>query len=446
MIPEVGLEASAEVCDSIEAMDELGCRLVESGAESLILISPHAPLELNRFVAYYDDQLSGNFKRFRAPKTFVDAPLDRSLLAHLIAESRVDGFSIEPLEDFELDHGTTVPLYFLQRSGWAGPVIALGYSFLSTSEHLRFGECLRRAVDLWGRPIALVASGDLSHRLKPGAPAGYDPSAHLFDGAVVAAFAGNSPESILDIDPDLRKLAGECGYRSMLVAVGAARGIETQCEVLNYEAPFGVGYIVAQLINCPAHITERDQREVVQEESEAGGSLLPRLAREAVETYVLTGARVNLDCSNSLLQTRAACFVSLKTLAGELRGCIGTIEPMAPNLAEELVNNAIGAATRDPRFPPVSPGELSNLHYSVDVLSTPEPASPAQLEPRTFGVIVEDDSGTHRGLLLPDIEGVDTATQQLEIATRKAGILPGSPLRVLRFRVNRFREEMQTEL
>jgi AMMECR1 domain-containing protein len=119
---------------------------------------------------------------------------------------------------------------------------------------------------------------------------------------------------------------------------------------------------------------------------------------------------------------------------------------MAPNLAEELVNNAIGAATRDPRFPPVSPGELSNLHYSVDVLSTPEPASPAQLEPRTFGVIVEDDSGTHRGLLLPDIEGVDTATQQLEIATRKAGILPGSPLRVLRFRVNRFREEMQTEL
>ena len=95
---------------------------------------------------------------------------------------------------------------------------------------------------------------------------------------------------------------------------------------------------------------------------------------------------------------------------------------------------------RDPRFPPVSASELTNLCYSVDVLSTPEPASFDELDPLVYGVIVEDETGSHRGLLLPDIEGVDTAAKQVEIATRKAGIPPGTPLKFLRFRVDRFRE------
>jgi AMMECR1 domain-containing protein len=109
-------------------------------------------------------------------------------------------------------------------------------------------------------------------------------------------------------------------------------------------------------------------------------------------------------------------------------------------LAEEIVTNAISAATSDPRFEPVTPAELSNLRYSVDVLYHPEPAVMEELDPRVFGVIVEDDSGSRRGLLLPDIPGIDDVKQQIKIAARKAGIPSGEPIKLSRFRVERYRE------
>ncbi|HYN85747.1 MAG TPA: AmmeMemoRadiSam system protein A [Pyrinomonadaceae bacterium] len=175
---------------------------------------------------------------------------------------------------------------------------------------------------------------------------------------------------------------------------------------------------------------------------------LPALARRAVETYVREGRLLEAESAGppddpdaaSLLSHPAACFVSIKTRDGELRGCIGTIEPDKRTLAEEIVTNAAHAATRDPRFPPIGETELSNLRYSVDVLHAPEPAEFEDLDPSLYGVIVEDEAGRRRGLLLPDIEGVETAAQQVQIAARKAGIAPGQSVRLYRFRVQRFRE------
>src|SRR5262249_26564877 len=131
---------------------------------------------------------------------------------------------------------------------------------------------------------------------------------------------------------------------------------------------------------------------------------------------------------------------SLKTREGNLRGCIGTIEPTYDTLAQEVIANAVNAATRDPRFVPVAADELPQLQYSVDVLSATEPARFEDLDPKTFGLIVADEAGLHHGLLLPDIQGIDTAEKQVEIAARKAGIAPGTPLRFQRFQVQRFRE------
>jgi AmmeMemoRadiSam system protein A len=148
---------------------------------------------------------------------------------------------------------------------------------------------------------------------------------------------------------------------------------------------------------------------------------------------------------NPILARRAACFVSLKTHDGELRGCIGTIEPVKETLAEELIASAVSAATRDPRFPPVKPRELPHLRYSVDILYEPEPAQFEDLDPARYGVIVEDEGGYRRGLLLPDIPGVETAQEQVEIAARKAGIAPGTPVSLSRFRVERFRERARGE-
>jgi len=435
MVPEVGRESIAGVADSIGAMEELTKRLMESGAESVILISPHAPLEPDSFVAYEGPEVVADFSHFNAPATYFTATIDEELLTAIREAAASQNYEISTLPEPDLDHGTAVPLYFLLRNGWQGRVVTLGYSFLSNEDHLRFGACIRNAVEKVGRRVAFIASGDLSHRLQSGAPAGYNPDAHVFDDQVVNALRSNAPQKIVGIDHDLRRLAGECGYRSMLVAIGASSDLPPSCEVLSYEAPFGVGYLVAQLTFQPEN-PEQDPDSTDEEIS------LPSLARQAVETFVGSGKVVSpRGVEHGFLGSRAPCFVSLKTLDGELRGCIGTIEPARETLGEEIVANAISAATTDPRFEPVRAEELSDLRYSVDVLFPAEEAAMADLDPAVFGVIVEDESGSRRGLLLPDIPGIDNVAQQVEIAARKAGIPPGQPLRLYRFKVERFREK-----
>lgn len=169
---------------------------------------------------------------------------------------------------------------------------------------------------------------------------------------------------------------------------------------------------------------------------------ITELARNAVEAYVLDGCIVEPPKfpETSPLGRPSACFVCIKTAGRELRGCIGTVEPEHATLAEEVVANAVKAATRDPRFPKVSCDELPSLRYSVDVLGSLEPARFEDLNPAAFGVVVTDESGSRRGLLLPDIESIETAGQQVGVAARKAGIKPGEPLRLYRFRTRRFSE------
>jgi AmmeMemoRadiSam system protein A len=169
---------------------------------------------------------------------------------------------------------------------------------------------------------------------------------------------------------------------------------------------------------------------------------LPTLARRAVETFVLERRVIKptSTLSSFLMEQSSACFTTIRTTDGELRGCIGTIEPERNTLAEEIIANAINAATRDPRFQPVSDIELPSLSYSVDVLYPPEPASFDDLDPSIFGVVVVDSLGVRRGLLLPDIGGIETAGQQVQIAARKAGIAPHETLTLYRFRVKRFCE------
>jgi AmmeMemoRadiSam system protein A/AmmeMemoRadiSam system protein B len=438
MVPEVGREAISEVHSSIEAMREFTHRLIESGAESVVLISPHAPLEADAFVAYQDARLYGDFGNFRAPETHVEAPLDAELLEAITRAASAESYSVRGIRDYDLDHGTSVPLYFLLRNGWRGRVVALGYTFLSNEDHLRFGSCIKLAIEETQRPAALVASGDLSHRLRPGAPAGFYTDAHLFDEEVVASLRACQPSRIININEHLRKQAGECGYRSMLIALGAAEETEWACEVLNYEAPFGVGYMVAQVSRAHQTIEKTEHQEEEAHAQPEKRDERTALARRAIEAYVAAGEIIKAPAG--LLPERAACFVSIKTHEGSLRGCIGTIESTQESLAEEIIANAISSATRDPRFPPVMANELSQLRYSVDVLYEPEPATFDTLNPKIYGVIVEDMSGKRRGLLLPDIEGVETASQQVDIAARKAGIKPGTPLKLSRFRVERFRE------
>ena len=439
MVPEVGRESSVDVQNSINAMAELTARVISSKAETVIIISPHAPLEANAFIAYGGPQIHGDFANFRAPAVTVHAELDGDLLDEIASAAAEQHLVVMKIDGFDLDHGTAVPLYFLQRNGWTGRVIALGYSFLSVEDHMRFGNCVRAAIEKLGRRVAFIASGDLSHRLKRDAPAGYNAHAHLFDEEIVDAIRSCATNRIVDIDQDLRRTAGECGYRSMLVAIGVAKGNNSNCEVISYEAPFGVGYLVAQLAGSAGILPASSAR--LADALAKSSPEIPALARRTIETSITTSKIIDPpDDLPGLFHARAGCFVSIKTRDGELRGCIGTIEPVKDSLSEEIIANAISAATSDPRFPSVKADELPCLKYSVDVLSPPEPCSVDDLDPRIYGVIVEDESGFRRGLLLPNLAGIDTAEQQIEIASGKAGIAGGAKVKLFRFRAERYSE------
>lgn len=164
---------------------------------------------------------------------------------------------------------------------------------------------------------------------------------------------------------------------------------------------------------------------------------LVKLAKYTVETYVRTGKVPEPPELTPEMMERAGVFVSLK-ISGLLRGCIGTFEPTKENIAKEIISNAVMSATRDPRFPPVPPEELDDLEYSVDILSKPEPVRDTEeLDAKRYGVIVE--SGGRKGLLLPDLEGVESVEQQIDICRQKGGILPNEPVVVYKFEVKRYR-------
>ncbi len=164
---------------------------------------------------------------------------------------------------------------------------------------------------------------------------------------------------------------------------------------------------------------------------------LVRLAKETVESYVRTGKVLKPEELSPEMKERAGVFVSIKK-GGELRGCIGTFEPTRANVAEEIIANAISSATKDPRFLPVTESELADLEYSVDILTRPEPVKDiGQLDPKKYGVIVE--CSFRRGLLLPDLEGVNTVEEQIAICRAKAGILAEEPVNLYRFQVRRYR-------
>ena len=224
---------------------------------------------------------------------------------------------------------------------------------------------------------------------------------------------------------------------------GAFDGVSVSAEKLSYEGPFGVGYGVCLFTPGAADDGRRfyDAAIAAGEEKlravRASEDEYVRLARLTVETYVRTGraARLPESLPEALTGRRAGVFVSLHK-DGQLRGCIGTIAPTTESVALEILQNGVSACARDPRFPPVTERELSDLEYSVDVLGEAEDiSSPEELDVKRYGVIVTN--GSRRGLLLPDLEGVDTVAAQIDIARRKAGIGEREKVSLQRFEVVR---------
>nr|WP_288160498.1 AmmeMemoRadiSam system protein A [uncultured Sharpea sp.] len=236
--------------------------------------------------------------------------------------------------------------------------------------------------------------------------------------------------------------AAECGLRSFIIMAGALDCLSVKPTFYSYEGPFGVGYGVVGF-----DIGEKDptrnfgeQAKKYEEEKilaiRKAEDPYVRWARNVVESYVMnkTVPALPSKLPESMLNNRAGVFVSIKK-DGQLRGCIGTFQPTTDNIALEIRNNAISASTRDPRFSPIINIELPKLIYSVDILGDVTPATYEELDPQKYGVIVKHHE--KRGLLLPRLDGVDTVSEQIEIAARKAGIYDDEDIELFKFEVVR---------
>lgn len=437
MVAEVGGERAQVTAASARAM-ESAARLLEAFApQTVVCMSPHAPLARDAFVVDTSERYSGDLGQFGARSVHLqpsgDPDLARAIMEAatslgLPAVARTEHPSLGP---GELDHGVIVPMSFLDRRS-RYPLVVLSLSWLPLADHRMLGRAVATAARRLDRRIAFVASGDCSHRLTPDAPAGYSPRAVDFDEQLVGALQAQDYAALESIDPYLIEEAGECGLRSFIALGGFLEGTSAQTRVLAHEGPWGVGYTtaIAASADLLALLTQPRTEPDGSSESEPVA-----LARRAISVYLREHRILVPHTPEGLLAERHGAFVSLHR-DDVLRGCIGTIAPTAPTLAEEIVHNAIQAATADPRFPPLSSTELAGLEVTVDVLHEAEPATLDDLDPRVWGVIVSAD--WRRGLLLPDLEGVDTVAEQVAIARRKAGIGPSERVRLERFKVDRY--------
>ncbi len=291
-----------------------------------------------------------------------------------------------------------------------------------------------------------VASGDLSHKLLESGPYGFSEDGPRFDHQVTEAMKTGDFLKFLEFSEPFCESAAECGLRSFQIMAGGLDGLSVSPELLSYEGTFGVGYAVASFSvtgkdesrHFDRFYEEQENQRVMQKRQQEDPYV--RLARKSLETFVETGKRLSLQnlltqLPEELREKKAGAFVSIHQ-EGRLRGCIGTIEPVFSCLAEEIIHNAVSAGSADPRFSPVRKEELPSLEYSVDVLEKPEKiSSPEELNVKKYGVIVSD--GERRGLLLPNLEGVTSVKQQIEIAREKAGIGKNQSYSLERFKVVR---------
>ena len=446
IIPTVGRGQEWEVQSTIDAYRAAVKQAAAWEPEVLIVTTPHLVMYADYFHISPGKGASGDMSVFGAAQTRLAAEYDMELRKEIIHQAENAGILAGTLreKDPSLDHGTFLPLYFLQEAGVDCPILRIGLSGFSPLEHYRLGQCIAKAVDKLDRRAVFVASGDLSHKLKDDGPYGYAPEGPVFDRRVTQAMADGDFLKFLTMDAGLCERAAECGLRSFQIMAGALDGLAVSPALLSYEGTFGVGYGVAVFETAGQDESRRFARQCEKAERarlaerKAAEDPWVRLARLALETYVRTGKRLESlppDLPGELTDHAAGAFVSLHA-HGQLRGCIGTTGPTTPSVALEIVRNAVSAGTRDPRFLPVNEGELDRLEYSVDVLGEPEPVdSPAGLDVKKYGVIVS--CGGRRGLLLPDLDGVDSVEQQIGIARQKGGIGPTERYSLERFEVVR---------
>ena len=421
IIPEVGGGRQTGIQKTIEAFEKAANITAAKNPDVIVYITPHGAIYRDFIQISRNASASGDFSPFGASSVSLEASYDQELARELSKICGEEGFpaGIDQETPGALDHGVLIPMYFMKSAGVERPCLRIAVSGLDMERHYHFGQLLMKTLSRLNKTAVIIASGDLSHKLIAEGPYGFDPNGPVFDGKIQEILKTGRYTELLGLDAGMCGQAAECGLRPLTVMAGAVEGLTGRSSLFSYEGPFGVGYGVGGFVE---------------------ENLYVHIARKSLEAYVESERTLSLgediDVPENISGTQAGVFVSLHK-NGELRGCIGTTSPSTDSVAQEIIQNAVSAGTSDPRFPPVTTDELEYLDYNVDVLSPAEKIYRLdQLDVHRYGCIVT--SGFQRGLLLPNLEGVETVEQQLAICLEKAGIPPKSNYTMERFEVVRY--------
>ncbi|MCR4734794.1 MAG: AmmeMemoRadiSam system protein A [Treponema sp.] len=452
IVPEVGRGSESQIEKTIKAYQKVADEIAALKPQTIIISSPHSVMYSDYFHISPGSGAVGSFADFGAPQVKFDIKYDQELVELLSADAEKSGFPAGTLgeKNPSLDHGTMVPLYFILKKYKDFKLVRTGLSGYDLLKHYEYGMMIRDTVEQLGRKVVYVASGDLSHKLQSYGPYGFAEEGPLYDKRIMEVCSAARFGELFDFDESFCEKAAECGHKSFVIMAGALDGQAVEARQYSHEDVTGVGYGICSFVpkgdDESRHFLSARLRQLqteLEQKSQKSDAWV-KLARASAEYFVKNGREMKLaDCPpeisdnlpSELLNTRAGAFVSIHKF-GTLRGCIGTIAPTKENLALEIIHNAVSAVSEDPRFQPVTEDELKYLDINVDVLGEAEKiSSPSQLDVKKYGVIVQ--SGYKRGLLLPDLDGVDTVEKQISIARRKGRIAPDDKVDLFRFEVVR---------
>ena len=458
-LPVVGQGRERAISKTLEGYRTIAQKIKKIKPETIVIITPHGHGFSNGISMLGMPNVQGDLKSFGVMNVAMSKTINLPL-THLIQMAWEEKDIVSLVLDQEMaksygmqvkiDHGALVPLYFVDEVYDAYQLVHVTPCALSGREHYNYGATMKDVIMNFNESVVVICSGDLSHALTDDGPYTYNPYGKIFDTLVIEAITNQLPEKLLKLTPKEISDAAQCGLNAYLMGFGLMDGYDYHSEVISYEGPFGVGYLTGYLANDFTTRTKSKQIEWDEEAIKAYEGMkkneddFVKIARMTIEHYVKTRkkisrevalAQVSEDTGKRLMHQKAGAFVSIHK-EGNLRGCIGTIDAVCDDLLDEIINNAISAGSSDPRFNPIEEKELMTLEIKVDRLYPPEKIkSKNDLDVKKYGVIVEE--GHKRGLLLPNLEGVETTLQQVEIAKKKAGITKDNGYTLYRFEVER---------
>lgn len=268
LVPAVGGRETGKIADTLAAVRRVAQEIVAAQPETVVLMTPHGPVFRDAISIISRKRMAGDLAQFGHPEVSLTFETDMPLINEILSEAQHQGIRIVGIDErvadrlsipLELDHGAVVPLSFIRDAGYQGKIIHLSVGMVPYEEMYAAGSAVRRAAAALGRRVAVVASGDLSHRLLPHAPAGYSPNGKIFDAKVLEILRQRDVAALRNLKELLISEAGECGLRPIHFLFGVLDDAQCQGEIRSYEGPFGVGYAVVSF-RCD-HAREVENRE-----------------------------------------------------------------------------------------------------------------------------------------------------------------------------------------